>query len=129
MTTLNQLQLIGRLGAAPKIHVTDKLCAVNFSVATDDVIVHQAEKETVTEWHQVRLYNGTAKAIAEKRLSLKAGDLVFVQGKIKTQRWQDKEGKECEAKVIIAHQLSVLSSALPKSKANAAATTSPLDAV
>lgn len=92
MASLNKVQIIGRLGQDPEIRYTASGTAVcNISVATTDNYKDAAgNKKEATEWHRVVLYRGLAER-AERLL--KKGAQVYVEGRIKTEKWQDKDGQ------------------------------------
>lgn len=91
MASLNKVQIIGRLGQDPEIRYTTSGSAVcNMSIATTENYKDAAgNKKEATEWHRVVLYRGLAER-AER--ILKKGAQVYVEGRIKTEKWQDKDG-------------------------------------
>lgn len=87
--SLNKVMLIGNLGEDVKIHYfDDKNCVARFSLATSEHYSHKdsGEKITQTEWHRIVSRNRLAE-LCEKMLS--KGDSVFVEGKIRTRKWND----------------------------------------
>ena len=92
--TLNKVMLIGHLGDEVKIHrFEDGGCVGRFPIATNETYMNKQTNERVsnTEWHNIVLRNKAAE-ICEKYLS--KGDKVYVEGKIKTRKWQDDKGNE-----------------------------------
>ena len=90
--TLNKVILIGHLGEDVKLHYFDGGdCIGRFSLATNESYTNKStgDRVTNTEWHNVVLRNKAAE-ICEKYLS--KGDKVYVEGKMKTRKWQTKEG-------------------------------------
>jgi single-strand DNA-binding protein len=90
--TLNKVILIGHLGDDVKLHYFDGGdCIGRFSLATNESYTNKStgDRVTNTEWHNVVLRNKAAE-ICEKYLS--KGDKVYVEGKMKTRKWQTKEG-------------------------------------
>ena len=90
--TLNKVILIGHLGDDVKLHYFDGGdCIGRFSLATNETYKNKSsgERVTNTEWHNIVLRNKAAE-ICEKYLS--KGDKVYLEGKIKTRKWQNKEG-------------------------------------
>ena len=90
--TLNKVILIGHLGDDVKLHYFDGgNCIGRFSLATNESYTNKStgDRVTNTEWHNVVLRNKAAE-ICEKYLS--KGDKVYVEGKMKTRKWQTKEG-------------------------------------
>lgn len=108
MTGLNKAQIIGNLGQDPEVRYLDNGTAVaNFSVATSETWKdkNNGEKVTNTEWHRVTLWRGLAE-VAEKYL--KKGQKVYISGKIKTRKWEDKDGIERTTTEIIGDDLIML---------------------
>jgi single-strand DNA-binding protein len=92
--TLNKVMLIGHLGDDVKMHYFDGGgCIGRFPLATNDVYTNKAsgEKVTNTDWHNVVVRNKAAE-ICEKYLS--KGDKVYIEGRIKTRKWQDQDQKD-----------------------------------
>ena len=92
--TLNKVMLIGHLGDDVKIHFFDGGgCVGRFSIATNEVYTNKTsgEKVTNTDWHNVVLRNKAAE-ICEKYLS--KGDKIYIEGRLKTRKWQDQDNKD-----------------------------------
>ncbi len=92
--TLNKVMLIGHLGDNVKIHYfDDSNCVGRFPLATNETYTNKQtnEKVTNTEWHNVVVRNKAAE-ICEKYL--KKGDRVYVEGRLKTRKWQDDKGND-----------------------------------
>ena len=106
---LNQAQLIGRLGKDPELRVTQAgLSVATLTLATTEKWKDSKSGETkeATEWHRVTLYSKLAE-IAEKYLV--KGSLVFIQGKIQTRKYTDKQGVEKYSTEIHGLELKMLS--------------------
>lgn len=84
--------LLGNLGADPEVrHLDSGSVVAKFSIATTESYKDKSgNKQTITEWHDVELWDGLAK-IAEQYL--KKGNQVYIEGKIKTDTWQDEQGQ------------------------------------
>ncbi len=95
MVALNQVQLIGNLGADPEIRMLANGSSVaSFSLATTEHWKNKetGQKEESTEWHRINVWGeGLVQVIAQY---LKKGHRVFVQGKLQTRKWQDKDGHD-----------------------------------
>jgi len=92
--TLNKVMLIGHLGDAVKMHYFEGGgCVGRFPLATNETYTNKTtnEKVTNTEWHNVVLRNKAAE-ICEKYLS--KGDKVYIEGRLKTRKWQDDSGND-----------------------------------
>lgn len=90
MAGVNKVILIGNLGSDPEVrHLSSGSSVANFNIATSESFTKNGEKITQTEWHRIELWDGLAK-IAEQYL--KKGNSVYIEGKLKTETWQDKDG-------------------------------------
>ena len=109
MASLNRATLIGNLGKDPEIRYTPDGAAVcNVSIATTSTWRDKAsgERREETEWHRVVFYGRLAEIAGEY---LKKGRTVFVEGRLKTRKWQDKEsGTDRYSTEIIADQMQML---------------------
>lgn len=93
MASLNKVTLIGNLGADPEVRYLDGGAVVaQFNVATTEKYTNRnGEKVEQTEWFRVELWNEQAK-VAEQYL--KKGNPVYIEGRLRTELWTDKDGKE-----------------------------------
>jgi single-strand DNA-binding protein len=92
--TLNKVMLIGHLGDEVKMHYFDGgNCVGRFSLATNETYTNKQTNERVTntEWHNIVVRNKAAE-ICEKYLS--KGDKVYIEGRLKTRKWQDDKGMD-----------------------------------
>lgn len=92
--TLNKVMLIGHLGDGVKMHYFDGgNCIGRFPLATNEVYTNKQTNERVTntEWHNIVVRNKAAE-ICEKYLS--KGDKVYIEGRLKTRKWQDDKGQD-----------------------------------
>lgn len=92
--TLNKVMLIGHLGDAVKMHYfDDKNCIGRFPLATNESYTNKQTNEKVvnTEWHNIVVRNKAAE-ICEKYLN--RGDKVYIEGRLKTRKWQDDKGND-----------------------------------
>ncbi|MGJ7497863.1 single-stranded DNA-binding protein [Variovorax sp. RT4R15] len=110
---MNRIQLIGRLGRDPESGQSAKGGFATFSLATHEFWTDRASGEVVehTEWHQLVCYDRLAEVALE---FLTKGSEVYVEGRPRTTRWTDKEGKEQRASEIRIDELKMLRRA-PKS--------------
>ena len=103
---INKVTLIGNLGADPSFKSFPNGGAVaNCSVATSEVWKKDGETKDRTEWHSVVFHNGLAE-IANKYLQ--KGSRIYVEGSIRSRKYEDKEGKERTAYEIHAYELNML---------------------
>jgi len=107
MAGVNKVILVGNLGKDPEVRYLDSGVAVaNFSLATTENYKNkQGEKVSQTEWHNIVLWRGLAE-VAEKWL--KKGSSVYIEGKIRTNKWEDKEGKTRYNTEILADNMTML---------------------
>lgn len=105
--SLNKVMLIGNLGRDPEVRYLDNNKVVaTFTIATNENYTDKSgERRTETEWHRVEMWDQLAK-IAEKYL--KKGSPVYVEGRIKTENWKDKEGNERTDKKIRVTSMTLL---------------------
>ncbi len=118
--TLNKVMLIGHLGDEIKMHYFEGGNSLGrFPMATNEHYTNKStgEKVTTTEWHNIVVRNKLAE-ICEKYLS--KGDLVYVEGRIKTRQWQDDDGNKRYMTEIQAVDLQFLNT---KKGANSTTTT------
>ncbi|MCX5918201.1 MAG: single-stranded DNA-binding protein [Deltaproteobacteria bacterium] len=104
---INKVILIGRLGADPEIRYTPSGAEVaNFRIATSEMWTNKnGEKEERTEWHRIVAWRGLAKICGEY---LSKGRLVYIEGKIRTRAWEDKEGNKRTTTEIEATEMKML---------------------
>ena len=107
MAGVNKVILIGNLGADPEVKYLDSGVAVaNFSLATTESYKNkEGERVSQTEWHNIVLWRGLAE-VAEKWL--KKGSNVYIEGKIKTRKWEDKDGNTRYNTEILADNMTML---------------------
>lgn len=119
--TLNKVMLIGHLGDEVKMHFFEGGgCVGRFPLATDETYTSKQtnEKVTNTEWHNIVVRNKAAE-ICEKYLS--KGDKMYVEGRIKTRKWQDDQGNDRYSTEIQCTDFTFLS---PKSESKGSSSTS-----
>ena len=107
MAGVNKVILIGNLGKDPEVRYLDNGVAVaNFSLATTENYKNkEGERVSQTEWHNIVLWRGLAE-VAEKWL--KKGSSVYVEGKIRTRKWEDKDGNTRYSTEILGDNMTML---------------------
>jgi single-strand DNA-binding protein len=105
--SVNKVILVGRLGRDPETRFTSGGQAVaNFSVATDESYKDRnGERQKRTEWHKIVVWGKQAE-IAQQYL--KKGSLIFIEGRIQSREWQDKEGQKRTSFEIVATNFRML---------------------
>ena len=106
---VNKAILIGRLGKDPEVRYTpDGTMVTTFRIATDEQWKDKnGEKVQRTEWHQIVTYRKLAEICGNY---LVKGKLVFIEGRIQTRNWEDKEGVKRYTTEIVATDMKMLDS-------------------
>jgi single-strand DNA-binding protein len=93
-SSVNKVILVGRLGKDPEVRYTQGGKAVaNFSIATDESYKdNDGEKQKKTEWHNIVVWGNSVEAFVQKYLH--KGDMVYIEGKLQTRSWDDKDGNK-----------------------------------
>jgi single-strand DNA-binding protein len=109
MGSLNQVVIIGRLGADPEVRYTNSGMAVcNMRIATDESWTDKdGVKQERTEWHSIVVWGKTGEVSAEY---LGKGSEASVVGRLQTRKWQDKEGNDRYSTEIVADRVVFLGS-------------------
>ena len=109
MASVNKVILIGNLGRDPELRYTQSGQAVtNFSLATTDRFSNKSgEREERTEWHRVVAWARTAELCAQY---LSKGRSVYVEGRLQTREWEDKEGQKRRTTEVVAQTVQFLGS-------------------
>lgn len=105
--SVNKVILVGYVGIDPEIRYLDSGTPVcNFRMATSEVYKNKSgEKVTSTEWHNIVLWRGLAE-IAEK--FIKKGTQIYIEGRIRTRSWDDKDGNKRYTTEIVGDNLQML---------------------
>ena len=105
---VNKVILIGHLGQDPQSRAMPSgKAVVNLRLATSDQWRDKqtGENKEATEWHNVVMFDRLAEIAAEY---LRKGSQIYVEGRLKTRKWQDKEGKDRYTTEIIANEMTML---------------------
>ncbi|MBL7964429.1 MAG: single-stranded DNA-binding protein [Flavobacteriales bacterium] len=108
MAGVNKVILIGNLGADPEVrHLQNGASVANFRLATSETYKDKTtgERREQTEWHNVVAWRGLAE-ISEKYL--RKGSKVYVEGKLRTRQWQDKDGNTRYTTEVVADEMTLL---------------------
>ena len=105
--SVNKVILVGRLGKDPETrYMTNGEAVTNDTLATSENWKDKSgEKQEKTEWHNLVFYRRLAEVAGEY---LKKGSQIYVEGKITTDKWQDKEGKDRYTTKIIVNEMQML---------------------
>ena len=109
MASVNKVILIGNLGRDPETrYMPDGGAVTNVSIATTESWKDKnGEKQEKTEWHRVAFFGKLAEIAGEY---LKKGSQVYVEGRLQTRKWQDKDGQDKYTTEIIADRMQMLGS-------------------
>ncbi|MEM5316064.1 single-stranded DNA-binding protein [Paraburkholderia sp. JHI869] len=108
MASVNKVILVGNLGAEPEVRYLPSGDAVaNIRLATTDRFKDKASGEfkEMTEWHRVSFFGRLAEIVAEY---LKKGSSVYIEGRIRTRKWQAQDGTDRYSTEIVADQMQML---------------------
>ncbi len=107
--SVNKVILVGRLGKDPETrYMTNGEAVTNVTLATSENWKDKnGEKQERTEWHNLVFYRRLAEVAGEY---LKKGSQIYVEGKIQTRKWQDKDGKDRYTTEIIVNEMQMLGS-------------------
>ncbi len=109
MASVNKVILVGNLGRDPEVrYMPDGGAITNVSIATTDTWKDKSgEKQERTEWHRVAFFGKLAEIAGEY---LKKGSQIYVEGALRTRKWQDKDGQDKYTTEIIADRMQMLGS-------------------
>ena len=105
---INKVIIVGNLGADPETRYMPSGSAVtNLSVATSETWKDKqtGEQKERTEWHKVAMFNRLAEIAAEY---LRKGSQVYIEGKLRTRKWQDRDGNDRWTTEIVADEMQML---------------------
>lgn len=107
MASINKAILIGHLGKDPETKfMPDGKAVANITVATSESWKDKSgEKQERTEWHRVSFFGKLAEIVGQY---LKKGSQVYIEGRIQTRKWQDKDGNERYTTEIIGDEMKML---------------------
>ncbi len=102
---MNLVVLIGRLGRDPELKCTstDKMVCT-FSIATNEKLPRGKSREEKVTWHRVVAWEN----LAEQARTLKKGQLVQIEGSLRTDKWRDRDGNDRESLQVMAQRLRTL---------------------
>ena len=123
--TLNKVMLIGHLGDEVKLHYFEGgNCVGRFPIATNETYTNKQTNERIsnTEWHNIVVRNKAAE-ICEKYLS--KGDKVYIEGRLKTRKWQDDKGNDRYSTEIVCTDFTFLTTKNDSQSGNTAQQTPP----
>ena len=108
MASVNKVILVGNLGADPEVRYMPSGDAVaNLRIATTDRYKDKqsGEMKEATEWHRISIFGKLAEIAGQY---LKMGSSVYIEGKIRTRKWQDQSGQDKYSTEVVADQMQML---------------------
>lgn len=106
MSGINKVILVGHLGKDPEIrHMEGGVSKAAFPLATSEFYTKDGQRVEQTEWHNIVVWRGLAD-VAEKYLH--KGKLVYVEGKLRSRSWEDKEGNKRYITEVVADNFTML---------------------
>ena len=107
MASANRVILVGHVGRPPEVsHMPNGDAVAKFSIATTDTWKDKGgERHEKTEWHSIVIFRRLGEAAGEY---LKKGSLVYLEGRLQTRKWQDKNGQDRYTTEIICDQMQML---------------------
>ncbi len=103
---INKAILIGNLGADPEVRYTQSGTAVaNFNLATTETWTKEGTKEEKTEWHRIVAFGRLGEICGEY---LSKGSKAYIEGRIQTRQWDDKDGNKRYTTEIVAREMKIL---------------------
>jgi len=107
MHSLNRVQLIGHLGGDPELRYTGSGKAVcNFNIATNAHWTdHQGLRQEQTSWHKIVVWDRAAESA---KLNLHKGSYIYVEGRLQTRSWEDRDGNKKYSTEVVATTLGYL---------------------
>lgn len=108
MASVNKVILVGNLGADPEMRYTpngDAICNIRIATTESWKDKQTGDKKEITEWHRVVFYRKLAEIAGQY---LKKGSQVYIEGRIRTRKWTDKEGQDRYTTEIEAQEMQML---------------------
>jgi len=105
--SVNKVILVGNVGRDPEVRHLDKdVTVANFPLATsENYTAKNGEKVTTTEWHNIVVWRGLAKVVEQY---VKKGDRLYLEGRIRTRSWDDKDGNKRYTTEIYVDNMEML---------------------
>lgn len=106
MPGINKVILVGHLGKDPEVrHLEGGVTVASFPLATSETFTKEGRKVEQTEWHNIVLWRGLAETAAKY---LQKGKLVYIEGKLRTRSFEDKEGHKKYTTEVVAENFTML---------------------
>jgi single-strand DNA-binding protein len=122
MASVNKVILVGTLGRDPELRYMPSGDALaSFNIATNDTWKDKSgQKQERTEWHRISMFGKPAEIAGQY---LKKGSSVYLEGRLQTRKWSDKEGVERQTTEVVADRMQMLGSRPSETSASAVSQT------
>jgi single-strand DNA-binding protein len=109
MASVNKVILVGNLGRDPEVRYMPSGDALaSFSIATTDTWRDKSgQRQERTEWHRISMFGKQAEVAGQY---LKKGSTVYIEGRLQTRKWNDKDGQERQTTEVVADRMQMLGS-------------------
>lgn len=106
MSGINKVILVGHLGKDPEVrHLENNVSVASFPLATSETFTKDGQRVEQTEWHNIVMWRGLADIAAKY---LHKGKLVYIEGKLRTRNYEDKEGIKRYTTEVVAENFTML---------------------
>ncbi len=106
MSGINKVILVGHLGKDPEVrHLEGNVSVASFPLATSETYNKDGKRVEQTEWHNIVMWRGLAEVAAKY---LQKGKLVYIEGKLRTRSFEDKEGHKKYTTEVVAENFTML---------------------
>ena len=107
MASANRVILVGHVGRPPEVsHMQNGDAVAKFSIATTDTWKDKSgERHEKTEWHNIIVFRRLGEVAGQ---FLKKGSMVYLEGRLQTRKWQDKNGQDRYTTEIVCHEMKML---------------------
>ncbi|TAF44890.1 MAG: single-stranded DNA-binding protein [Sphingobacteriales bacterium] len=106
MSGINKVILVGHLGKNPELrYLEGNICVASFPLATSESYNKEGKRVEQTEWHNIVMWRNLAETAAKH---LVKGKLVYIEGKLRTRSYEDKEGHKKYATEVVAENFTML---------------------
>jgi len=106
MSGINKVVLVGHLGESPFFRkLNNDIAVLSFPLATSEIVIKDGIKQELTEWHTITMWRGLAEAASK---SLEKGQLIYIEGKLRTRKFDSKDGVKKTTTEILADSFTLL---------------------
>jgi single-strand DNA-binding protein len=122
MSSVNKAIILGRIGKDPEVrHISAETSVASFSVATT---FRKSKVDEDTEWHRIVAWDNLADVVGKYA---KKGDLIYVEGRLRTRKWTDKSGNERDVTEIVAERIQLIGRTAKRDEVEQKTSASPVD--